>query len=145
MRLDVAGGYEFTSWLAAELEAGLVLNGVKSIDQDGSEDNTLVMVQRLAMANVVLQLPVKSRLRAFVGAGAGGVFTTLDSWIFDSSEHSGHDLRFAYQAFAGVRYEFNPRMALGLEYKFMRTDDHGFEQLSGTRNHSIALSVSVRF
>jgi opacity protein-like surface antigen len=123
MRLGVAGGYRVTPWLALEVESGVLFNSIN--DADGaSVDASLTQVP--FMGNVVVQCNNFDRWVPFIGLGAGGVSSVLD--IDDRVDTSAGtlfldgndgDLVFAYQAFAGIRYEFNHRMGVGLVYRFM--------------------------
>ena|SRR5664279_1508591 len=145
IRLDMAGGYQFTPWLAAELETGIIFNNASTTSKDGADKNDLYMTQVPLMANVTCQVPLASRLHPFLGAGVGAVKTSLENSNWLSNQQSGNDTTFAYQGFAGIRYEINSRMELGLEYKFFGTAEHKFEGLGGTRTQSLALSFLIRF
>ena len=144
-RLDVGLGYKLTSWLAFELEAGAAYNPVHTVEPDGSENNSLRLVQRFAMPNAVLQVPLGHRIHVFAGAGCGGVFTSIQRWFEPSDELSGSDIVFGYQGFAGCRYDFDSRIAVGAAYRLLQTDDHSFDHLGGLRTHSLSLSLSVKF
>lgn len=123
MRMGVAGGYRISPWLALELESGVLFNSVNDADGE-SVEATLTQVP--FMGNLVVQCNNFNRWVPFLGLGAGGVSSVLDidervdtgagTLILDGSDA---DLVFAYQAFAGVRYEFNDRMGVGLVYRFM--------------------------
>jgi opacity protein-like surface antigen len=145
VRLDVAGGYQFTRWLGADLEIGLIFNAARATSLDGAAENSLYMMQVPIMANVICSIPLRSRLHPFLGAGAGAVSTSLENFDLLSNAHSGQDVTFGLQGFAGIHYEISPRMELGLEYKFMGTTEHKFESLGGTQTQSLSLSFSLRF
>jgi opacity protein-like surface antigen len=123
MRLGVAGGYRITPWLALELESGVLFNSINDTDGD-SVDASLTQVP--FMGNLVVQCNNFNRWVPFIGVGAGGVSSVLD---IDERIDTGAgillvkgtdaDVVFAYQAFAGVRYELNDRMGVGLVYRFM--------------------------
>ncbi len=144
-RLDVAGGYDFTDWLAGEIETGFTINIAKAISEDGFERNSLVMFQVPIMANLRYRVPVRCRLRPFIGAGAGGVYTSLENDSLFANDQTGHDFVFGYQAFAGVHYQLNPKLEMGLQYKFMGTGQHHFENLGQTMTHAVSVSFALRF
>jgi opacity protein-like surface antigen len=144
VRLDVAGGYQFTEWLALELQTGLVINTAHTTS-DGESENSFLMTQMPILANVTCRIPLRSDLHPYLGVGVGGVNTSLENTSWMSNEQSGSDFVFGYQGFAGARYQFGRSMELGLEYKFMGTTEHQLENLEGTRCHSVALSFAIRF
>ncbi len=144
-RLDFAGGYQFTEWLAAELETGILFNNARTVSQNGGAENSLYLWQMPTMANVVFRVPPHSRWHPYIGAGIGGVYTSLETANWLTDEQSGHDSTFGYQGFAGVRCQFTPKVELGLEYRFMGTTEHSFEHLGGTRTQSVAISFSLGF
>jgi opacity protein-like surface antigen len=131
MRLGVAGGYRVNPWLALELESGVLFNSISDADGN-SVDASLTQVP--FMGNVVVQCNNFDRWVPFIGVGAGGVSSVLDiDERVDTSagtlflDGNDADLVFAYQAFAGVRYEFNDRMGVGLVYRFMGAQGASWE------------------
>jgi opacity protein-like surface antigen len=139
MRLGVAGGYRLTPWLALELESGVVFNSINDSEGD-SVDASLTQVP--LMANVVIQCNHFDRWVPFIGVGAGGVSSILDideridvgegTLIVEGNDA---DFVFGYHAFAGITYEFNERMGVGVIYRFMATQgpswDVDSDDLSG--------------
>lgn len=147
-RLDAGFGYHLTEWLAAELETGIAINFTDRVEDNGSSGDGLGFYQLPLLANVVFRLPTHSRFKPFIGAGVGGVLTQLDdSNLFYS--HSDEDFGFAWQGFAGVRYELNSTVELGLVYKCLGTTERSFGSFSvrmeGTDTQSLSVSVSVKF
>lgn len=161
LRLGLAGGYRITPWLGLELESGVLFNSINDAD-GGSVDASLTQVP--FMGNLVVQCNNFERWVPFVGVGAGGVSSILD---IDERvavgggtltvEGNDADFVFAYQAFAGVRYEFNDRMGVGLIYRFMGTqgpswdvesDDFGDDlkiALDDVFTHSISALFHLHF
>lgn len=149
---DIAGGYQFTPWLGVELETGFLFNAFEE-----SSDASLTQVP--FMANAVVQCNHFKRFVPFVGVGVGGVasiFTIDENVDGIYLEGSDSDAVFAYQAFAGVRYDFNDRMGIGLMYRFMGTmgpewdvegDGFGDEQiaLDDIFTHSISVMFHMQF
>ncbi len=146
-KLDVAGGYQFTESLAVEVQAGVLFLFSNNTRFNGFEEVHEDFLQFPIMANLSYQIPHWSSFRPFVGVGIGGVYTALYDDEGIGLNTVGDDFNFGYQGFAGVRYQINQQLALGLEYKFMGTLDHNFGNLhlGETRTHSIAISLSLRF
>jgi len=151
LRLDVAGGYQFTDCLAGELEAGLIFNAVR-----GNSGNTRVnsevddFLQVPFFLNLVGRVPTHTGLKPFIGAGVGGIYTSLESvGYYFSTSTVDTDLVFAYQGLAGVRYEISRKVELGLAYKYTGTLNHTFDRLStptsGNQVHSVLASVLIRW
>jgi opacity protein-like surface antigen len=161
LRLGVAGGYRITPWLAVELESGALFNSVNELSGESIDAS---LMQLPFMGNLVVQCNNFDRLVPFIGLGAGGV-----SSIFDIDERfagSGGTLRiegtdadlvFGYHAFAGLRYEFNDRMGVGLIYRFMGTQGASWEvedafgaddleiELDDLFTHSISVVFQLHF
>ncbi len=160
LRLGLAGGYRIEPWLAIEVEAGALFNSINGI---GPQSVNASMTQVPLMANLVIQCNNFNRWVPFVGGGAGGVASVLDidqrvdfgggSMILQGSDA---DAVFAYQAFAGLRYEFNDAVGVGLIYRFMGAegsswdvrDDFGDDlhiQFEDVYSHSVSLLFQIRF
>jgi opacity protein-like surface antigen len=153
---DVAGGYRVTPWLGVEVETGFRFNSFED-----TSDTSLTQIP--FMANAVVQCNHFKHFVPFVGVGVGGVASILDidEEIFVGEgtirlEGSESDLVFAYQAFAGVRYDFNDRMGVGLMYRFMGTmgpawdvEGDGFDdeqiELDDVFTHSISVMFHMQF
>jgi opacity protein-like surface antigen len=80
------------------------------------------------MVNLTYELRKCGKFVPFVGVGAGGMLSifSIDDYVNVGGESecvdgSDADLVFAYQAFGGMRYEFNDRMSVGLMYRFHGT------------------------
>ena len=121
-RLSVAGGYNFCEYFAVQIETGYIYNNVKGVTGGGDIDASLSHVPLLA--DVVLQYDkADCNWVPYVGAGAGGDVSviTLDHVRAPNGgvvDGSAGTVVFAWQAFAGVRYKFNPNMSIGGGYKY---------------------------
>ncbi len=110
-------GYHLTPWLAAEFQTGYMLNGIRHADAWLSQSPFLV--------NLTYECHHCGKFVPFVGAGAGGMLSvlTIDGYIdfgggavwMDGSDGS---VVFAWQAYGGIRYDFNDRMGVGFLYRF---------------------------
>ena len=157
---DASAGYAFNNWVAAELQLGTTWNEIDSVEGVRMNDTFLFNVP--IMANVILQWPIpRTRLVPYLGGGVGGSTTVFDTDGFDDGVvtlvGSDSDFVFAWQGFAGLRFEINERMFLGLAYKYLATGDSSYEYealfggpdfdlgIEGTRSHTVTFSFSMKF
>jgi OOP family OmpA-OmpF porin len=157
-RFDVAGGYQFNKWVAAEVETGFIYNTIESVGVgfiDGNLGNFPLT------ANIVFRVPNRSRLEPYIGGGGGVSFSylTLDhaSYPVPGGTLILHgtttDAVYAYQGFAGLRYHFNDRMALSVSYKFLGTSNASWDvngapghiRIEGVLTHTAEVGFTLRF
>ncbi len=148
VQTDIGFGYHINEWLAAELEIGVAFNPIDSIGGNGGSGGNLTLFQIPILANVVFRLPTRSRFKPFIGLGVGGVQTELlDNDLFYG--RSADDFGFAWQGFAGVRYELGSKWELGVVYKYLGTTERSFgafdAQMEGTQTQSLSVSVLFKF
>lgn len=137
--------------LRMELEASYRYNDVDtilSLPADGEAQVFSVMLN--GYFDFRTNLPFVPYIGAGLGAaqirytddGAGGL---LGSTIDD------HDTVFAFQSMVGVNYDLASGMALGLEYRFLETenftfvDSLGFGFVDNYDNHSALLTLTLGF
>jgi opacity protein-like surface antigen len=124
IRLGLAGGYHVTDWFATELETGLMANHIHSItganQLDANFSNTPLL------ANLRFQLPGQHRLTPYFGGGLGGSVSILNADPMTLNgitiQGSAGALVFAYQAFAGLEWNLNEHMSVGVEYHYFATE-----------------------
>jgi hypothetical protein len=113
------------------------------------------------LATVTFTYPIPhSLVTPYIGGGVGG----SDS-VFDPSNMSNNntqnfvtgeedDVVFAWEAYAGLRFQLNPNMALGIGYKYFGTGNPNFSyppapnfnvEFKGVETHSILASFTWRF
>jgi opacity protein-like surface antigen len=158
--LDLAAGYAFNPWVSTELETGWIGNEVDSIEGFTVDDTFFYNVP--VMANVTFRFPIpRTIVTPYIGAGAGASLTTFDTEETSNGTISLFDYEddevFAYQFFAGVRFDLNENMSLGAEYKYFATDDSTFSYRSlfggppvklgidGARSHVVTVSFAMKF
>jgi len=121
-------GESFSRWISAELLGGFYYHSVD--DMTGPDGGWQVLNADLfqvpVMLNLVIHVPLKSRLTPVLGGGAGAVFSWLD--VDDQIptgdgntlrvDGSSMEVTFAYQAFAGLRYQHGDGAAVSLTYRF---------------------------
>jgi OmpA-OmpF porin, OOP family len=113
------------------------------------------------MTNLIYDFTFGWPITPHIGAGIGAVdlhdgFSASKLGTIASS----NDVEFGYQAIAGIRYNFNPTLALDIDYRYLATTDPTFRfggtgaaklgiaggaYTSGYATHSILASLSVRF
>src|SRR5437879_2082361 len=93
LRADAAFGYMATEALALEVEGGVVWNQAKGVGGD--------VYQIPVMLNGVWNIPVNTSWSGYIGAGAGGIWTDVET----TSSGSSDDFVFGYQAMAGLKYK----------------------------------------
>ena len=129
LQFDLATGYRITPWLALEGELGFTFNTVDSIGNWYYPNSELW--QMLIMANVVVEYP-RGPFVPFAGVGAGGALSTLsfgNDYYYDYGEPDavGTDFVPAFQAFGGLRYQFNDQWGLGVVYRCLVTGDQKWD------------------
>ena len=155
IRFSAAGGAMFGDYLALEMETGFIVNEIDSITGFNDVDGWVSQVPFLV--NAMFQFKNNTGLTPFIGAGAGGTATGInlddaDAATFDL-DGSAADFVFAWQAFAGVKYELNEHFSVGIMYKYLWSDDAEWDVedtsqdiiFDGARTHSFSAVVNYRF
>ena len=154
-------GYAYNQYLATDFELGFVEAKIRSAQGYASDNSYLYHAP--FMGNLVLSCPIPHTIVVpYIGAGVGGSAVTFDT---DSFSDGGttvvgreSDVVFAWQAFAGLRFHLNPRMSLGVGYKYFATEDSTFTYHSappggpdfqmgfdGIRAHSVQFTFQWSF
>jgi len=120
-------GESFSRWISAELLGGFYYHGVDEATGAGGVGRGLDadLFQVPIMLNLVVHVPLRSRLTPVVGGGAGAVISWLDMddqiSIGDGNilrvNGSSTEVTFAYQAFAGLRYQYGDGAVVSLTYR----------------------------
>lgn len=161
--LDAAIGYAFNKYLATDLEFGIVGAEIDSVPGFFVNDFTS-LYNAPFLANVILSCPIPgSIVTPYIGAGAGGSVTVFDTDGFGNSTDAvfgdDTDVVFAWQAFAGLRFELNRNISLGVGYKYFTTEDSSFSYpplfpgtspnfrvgFDGVKTHSVLFTFQMRF
>lgn len=149
-------GQQLASFLRVEVESGFNYNKLQSISGATASSGNLYRVP--VMGNVVWQFPNGSGFVPVIGAGAGGQWLGFEAQNVSLgattvAESSGTWV-FTYQGYAGVRYEFNERMSLGLFYHYNVADAPSWKfdsipagnlKLDSIRTHSVSLTLGWLF
>lgn len=117
VRGSVAEGFLLNRFIGVELETGVIWN-----ELDESFD---WLMQVPLLANLVLRYECKGGFAAYVGAGGGGAVVIANATFPD--DVSDATIVPAWQAMAGVSYNFSENLAVGLVYKYMGIKDAEIE------------------
>ncbi len=137
-RFGVGGGVEFNRFVAAELESGFTYNNINSIT--GAHFDDASIYQTPILVNLMLQAPIelrnRTRLVPMIGGGVGGASVVLDCDFISIQTPQGatataqgtfYDFVFAYQGRAGLRFDFNRNMSVGVYYRYFVADAPSWE------------------
>jgi opacity protein-like surface antigen len=127
---DAAIGYAFNKYLSTDFEFGFISAGIDSVPGFFVYDYT-VLYNAPFLANVTLSYPIpRTIITPYIGAGVGGSVTIFDTDGFGNSTDAvfgdDSDVVFAWQAFAGLRFQLNKQVSLGIGYKYFATEDSSF-------------------
>ena len=155
---DFGVGYRVTPWFLLEGEFGFTYNNIDSVGNWSYPDSSFS--QMPIMLNAEFCLPT-GRLVPFAGVGAGGVLGNVtfgNYYYYYYSDSDGYALNFApaAQAFAGLRYEFEPGWSFGISYRFLAVPGYDFDVdwwngadfsfgVNKTFTHSICITLSGTF
>ena len=148
-RVDAVVGYDVGRWLAFEVEGGYAENSVDKLTSAGlplSGHSNSSLRQIPVLANVVVRYENRSDWVPYIGAGAGGIFSSLK--ISGTSED---DTVFAWQAKAGVIYKIDENAWLDLNYKLLMAGEQAYQfgseplKTDQMLNHFFGLSVIWKF
>jgi len=128
--LNVAVGYAFNKYLAADFEFGFNGTEIDSVDGHFVNDDTF-FYNAPFLANITFSYPIpRTIITPYIGAGAGGTVSVFDTDGFGDGNTAvfgdDSDVVFAWQAFAGVRFELNKEISLGVGYKYFVSDKTDF-------------------
>ncbi|HTV61273.1 MAG TPA: outer membrane beta-barrel protein [Verrucomicrobiae bacterium] len=160
---NVAVGWAFNRYISADFETGYQgtqINYVPGYTQFHSDVYDMPF-----LANVTLSCPIpRTIVVPYIGVGAGGADTFFDAHsLSDNADPAlgtvyGHenDVEFAWQAFAGLRFQLAPNVTLGAEYQYFTTADTTYSYNSypppnfnvgfdGVRTHSVLFTFEWKF
>jgi opacity protein-like surface antigen len=158
---DADFGYAFNKYIEAGIELGFNGTTIDSIPGYSLRNAQYYNVPFLA--NVTFSYPIPHTfLTPYIGGGAGGSDAIFDPDQMSNGSGPGsvavygseNDVVFAWEAYAGLRFQFTPNMSLGLGYKYFATGDPNFSYppspnfnvgFRGVETHSIMASFTLSF
>lgn len=99
-------------------------------------------------ANLYFDFPTPTPWTPYAGGGIGVARVQMDdASVSGTTIANDHDTAFAFQAIAGIEYALGSALKLGLEYRFMATEDLTFSGgLTSTyRSHNVFIGVRAGF
>ena len=153
--VDTTVGWQFNPNEAAELEMGFAGAGSNNMPGLALDNPRVANVPVLANFTFSLSRP-GGRMVPYFGAGAGGddIILAPDGFgqVTPSVFGGESDVVFAWQAFAGWRFNMSKRTSLGFGYKYFATGDPAFTSapnppagFDGVRSHSLLLTFHLKF
>jgi opacity protein-like surface antigen len=152
-----AFGYAFNNYIATDFELGL--NAAKINNAQGYSMGDSRIYNFPFMGNIILSCPIpRTIVTPYAGVGAGGADVVFDTDRFSDGNTTvfgdENDVVFAWQAFAGLRFQLAPRISLDVGYKYFNTGDPTFSYppspnfdvgFKGVQTHSVLASIHIRF
>ena len=151
-RFGLTGGYMINDNFAVEVETGFSGTSVSSIggvSLDSGEEVSIYQIPLLA--NVIWRIPTGMKLKPYVGLGAGMATSILDiKGINGLTDGNDSTIVPAFQALAGIRYDFTDRLALVAGYKYLYTGspewDGGVQfKFGALKSHQINVGLNFTF
>ena len=156
-----AGGFAFNRYVGLDFQLGYSWAQLDSVGNYSVHNSSIGNLPFLG--NLTLSLPIPhTNIIPYIGGGAGGSdsifsadhFTENVSGNFNFVEGSESDVVFAWQAFAGVRFQIDPNMSLGVGYNFLFTGNPTFSYppgpnlnvvFRGVRTHTVMFTLQANF
>jgi len=152
-----AFGYAFNNYIATDFELGF--NAAKIDNAQGYSSDNSRIYNFPFMGNIILSCPIpRTIVTPYVGVGAGGADVVFDTDRFSDGVTSvfgnENDVVFAWQAFAGLKFQLAPRISLDVGYKYFNTGDPTFSYppspnfdvgFRGVQTHSVLASIHIQF
>lgn len=135
VRLDCGFQMALAQNWALQLETGVIYNSIDTLDFNPSANGSASvpmdgsLLQVPLFANLLYHIPIQPNFQLYLGAGVGGMFSFLDMESDNTSAAA-----FSYQAIAGMSYQVNDSMDIGLAYKFTGTLSQTFSDLDTYNN-----------
>jgi outer membrane protein OmpA-like peptidoglycan-associated protein/outer membrane protein W len=147
----LAAGYRYGNNLRTEIELGYRANDLDSVSGIGSSTGDVTAWS--GMLNVLYDFPTGTAWRPYLGAGLGAARVNADGNPITAGSDSvdDSDVAFAYQAIAGIGYNFTPNAELFLDYRYFATEDLDLRTRAGTNfegeyaNHAVMIGLRWTF
>jgi len=157
-----AFGFAFNRYIGLDFQTGYTWGQMNSVQNYVANDSTMGNIPFLG--NLTLSLPIPhSNIIPYIGGGIGGSDSIFDAHTFypiaapinnNTLYGSQSDVVFAWQAFAGVRFQLDPNISLGIGYDFFMTGNPTFSyppgpnlnaEFQGIRAHTILFTLQANF
>jgi opacity protein-like surface antigen len=154
-----AFGFAFNRYVGLDFQTGYTWASLDSVQNYYVHNSSIGNIPFLA--NLTLSLPIPhSNIIPYIGGGAGGADSIFDAHsllepvsgnFVDGSED---DVVFAWQAFAGVRFQIDPNVSIGVGYNYFMTGNPTFSYppgpnlnvvFRGIRAHTVMFTFQANF
>src|ERR1051325_9184540 len=151
----IGAHFPMTDWFAFEAETALLANGIHSMS--GASRTDAIFYNVPFFGSIRLQPPGPARLNPYIGGGAGfsALAVNIDQIDLGGTSVKGNesDIVFACQAFGGLRYQINPQMGVGVEYRYVHANAPSWEaenifgemRFGAIDSHMITAVFELRF
>jgi opacity protein-like surface antigen len=154
---DVAVGWAFNRYVSMDFQTGFT--GTRIDNVPGYTQNNSDVYDVPFLGNVLLSYPIPHTILVpYVGVGAGGADTIFDAHSFSDGTTTvfgrENDAVFAWQVMAGMRFELNPDMTVGVGYQYFTTGNTTYSYppspnfnvgFDGVRTHSVLFTFEWKF
>ena len=151
-RFGLTGGGMINDNFAVEVETGFSGTSVKSIDGESLDAGEEVSIYQIpVLANVIWRIPTGMKLKPYVGLGAGMATSILDiKGTGTPLDATSTTIVPAFQALAGIRYDFTDRLGLVAGYKYLYTGSPEWNhlvniKLGALKSHQINVGLNYTF
>ena len=151
-RFGLTGGYMINDNFAVEVETGFSGTSVKSSDGESLDAGEEVSIYQIpVLANVIWRIPTGMKLKPYVGLGAGMATSILDiKGTGTPLDATSTTIVPAFQALAGIRYDFTDRLGLVAGYKYLYTGSPEWNHLvnikfEALKSHQINVGLNYTF
>ncbi len=149
LRLDFHFGYNLSRAWSVELESGVIYNSINNFANNAVSAD---IYQIPVLANVIWR-PWHGAFQPYIGAGCGGVFSTVQGSNFRriAPNYNASDWTFAYQAEIGLDYAVNRSIKIGVAYEFLGTTEHDWSsggyilKTAATFTHAVVAAFTWEF
>ena len=151
-RFGLTGGGMINDNFAVEVETGFSGTSVKSIAGESLDAGEEVSIYQIpVLANVIWRIPTGMKLKPYVGLGAGMATSILDiKGTGTPLDATSTTIVPAFQALAGIRYDFTDRLGLVAGYKYFYSGSPDWNTLTqikvgALKSHQINVGLNFTF
>ncbi len=154
---EAAVGWDFNRYVSVEFQTGVQGTRIDNVPGYAQYHSDVYNVPFLA--NFTLAYPIPHTIiTPYIGGGAGGADTSFDAHSFGNNTAtvygSENDVVYAWQAFAGLRFNLTPDIAVGAAYQYFTTGNTTYSYppgpnlnvgFNGVRTHSVMFTFEWKF
>lgn len=157
IRFDLEPGYNVTDWFRIGAETAFIYNQIHSLSSGGQtfygSGDPGGLYQVPILASVTFRIPTDGPIRTYIGGGAGGSWSVIQSNNNLESQlgnpgFTNYTWSVVWQVTAGVSYTVVPGLDLDIAYKCLSTPVLNFESSGQSKplfNHAAEIGLAWRF